>query len=131
MSKVIQGRVATILDPHQIAFNVGSEDGVTEGSIVRLRRSVKVKDPDSDDELGTVNLIKLSLVVNLVEERYCVARVRDRSERQAGNSILFGNQPLMRVDETNIDREANAVPGRDAVKVRVGEYVTIEVAEGD
>ncbi len=130
----IDGAVAEIIDEHQLAINRGSEHGVLVGARVSLYRSVVVTDPDTKEDLGTVRLRKLRLIVNHVQDRLCVARVADRrpSEQETSSAlrVITGTQqPLIRIERTTSSADSNWRPG--VVGVQIGEQARIEVEVGD
>jgi hypothetical protein len=83
------GLVAQIIDEYQIVVNKGSLDGVPLGAAVRLFKSFNVKDPETGEELGVVQVRKLTLRVSEDQERLAVARVSDR-HGQSGSTSSFG-----------------------------------------
>lgn len=59
MAKVIEGKVAKILDDQKLVINVGHAHGVTQGMIFCIFAPVEeVKDPDSGESLGNWEVVK-------------------------------------------------------------------------
>ena len=50
----LKGKVAAILNPRELAINIGANAGVKIDMIFRLLGEAVLKDPDTDVELGTV-----------------------------------------------------------------------------
>lgn len=71
----IQGKVAKILNSREVALNIGGDAGVKSGMIfeIRMPREDVVKDPDTGDVLGVVNLPKTSVKINRVAPKFSVA----------------------------------------------------------
>lgn len=80
MAKVIEGKVAEILDDTSVALNVGSSQGVKAGARVQIYRRVIVRDPDTSEPLGGVEVKTVRMRVVEVREKLCIARVYDRTE---------------------------------------------------
>ena len=72
---LIRGKVARILNSREVAINRGSEDGVREGMYFDILDPVSedIKDPDTQEILGSIPRPKVRVKVTRVEERLCVA----------------------------------------------------------
>ncbi|MFY1703539.1 hypothetical protein ACN28G_17665 [Micromonospora sp. WMMA1923] len=77
----IRAKVATIVSEHQLALNAGSDQGVELNDVVHVIREVDVDDPDSNERLGTVRIVRLRLKVNYIQNKLCVAIVTDQYGR--------------------------------------------------
>ncbi|MFJ8792711.1 FlgT C-terminal domain-containing protein [Streptomyces sp. NPDC102462] len=73
----INAKLAALVDDSRIAINAGSNKGVAEGDEVVLFRTVEVTDPDTGESLGSVDVRKLALEIELVREKMSVAIVTD------------------------------------------------------
>jgi hypothetical protein len=71
----VDGRIAAILDEYRVALNVGSRSGVVEDAPVTVWRRIMVRDPESGEVLGHVDLDALQMKIASVDERISVARV--------------------------------------------------------
>lgn len=60
MEKIIEGKVAKILDEYSIVINVGRNNGVTRDMVfaVFTQSEDEIKDPDSSEVLGKLENIK-------------------------------------------------------------------------
>ncbi len=78
MTKIIEGKVAKILDEYSIVINVGRNDGVTEGMVfvVFTQSSDEIKDPDSGETLGTLENVKDYVSAIHIQDKFatCVAK---------------------------------------------------------
>ncbi len=78
MTKIIEGKVAKILDEYSIVINVGRNDGVTEGMVfvVFTQSSDEIKDPDSGETLGTLENVKDYVSAVHIQDKFttCVAK---------------------------------------------------------
>ena len=78
MTKIIEGKVAKILDEYSIVINIGRNDGVTEGMVfvVFTQSSDEIKDPDSGETLGTLENVKDYVSAIHIQDKFttCVAK---------------------------------------------------------
>ncbi|ODS32383.1 MAG: hypothetical protein SCARUB_02494 [Candidatus Scalindua rubra] len=86
MEKIIEGKVAKILDEYSIVINVGRNNGVTEGMIfvVFVQSDDEIKDPDSGETLGKVENVKDYVYVAHVQDKFstCVAREKKKLSKE-------------------------------------------------
>lgn len=76
MAPRIEGRVAQILTARELVINRGSAEGVAVGQrfAVLNRRGTDIKDPETGEVLGSVELDKVLVKVVRVDEHLAVAR---------------------------------------------------------
>ncbi|PSK66679.1 hypothetical protein B0E53_01319 [Micromonospora sp. MH33] len=115
MSEIV-GKVARIINEHELAINVGGDKGIAVGDKVALYRTIDVKDPDSGEILGSVDVRKLRLEVVIVEPKFCVAAITERQTGSGSNIFLQSLLPLKRISST---------------PVKVGSPSEVHVAVGD
>jgi len=70
----IDGKLAAILGEHEVAFNVGSDNGVEKDDIVTVYRVIEVEDPDSKEVLGSVLTPRMRFRITLVQPRMSVGQ---------------------------------------------------------
>ena len=75
MTSPIRGKVARVLNSREVALNKGSNDGVAVGMIFKILSPTgsAIKDPDTGEVLGSVELTKTRVKVTEVQDRVCVA----------------------------------------------------------
>lgn len=126
----IRGRVARVLSSREVAINRGSDDGVVAGMIFKIlsTKGSEITDPDTDEELGSVELVKIKVKVTDVQERIAVASTyRTHEVNVGGTGIGFGGKMFeppkweTRVETLKID---------DAVREELSERDTF-VYRGD
>ena len=68
MTKPIHGKVARVLNTREIAINVGAEKGVTIGMFFDVMEihDEDIKDPDTDEVLGSIERPKVRVHVTHV-----------------------------------------------------------------
>jgi hypothetical protein len=88
----IEGVVAAILTPRELAINIGSDAGVTKGMrfAVLNRNSLDIKDPISGEALGSVPVPKVVVEVFRVETKLSIARTFKKRTVNVGGSPIFG-----------------------------------------
>jgi hypothetical protein len=89
MADRIEGRVAQILTARELVINRGTTEGVEVGMrfAVLNRRGTDIKDPDTGDILGSIELEKVLVKVVRVDEHLAVARTF-RTFRVPGTGVL-------------------------------------------
>lgn len=127
----IEGKVAGILTKRELVINRGVADGVEIGMRFAIlnRQGIDVKDPDTDEVLGSVEMVKTIVkVVRLDGEHLCTARTfrtiaGTRSVASALASSTFANivgvpdrTETLQIDQNSTLREELA-PEESFVKV--------------
>jgi hypothetical protein len=86
----IQGKVARLLSARELALNVGAEQGVTDGMkfAVLNPRGEDITDPDTGQNLGSVEVRKVVVEVIRTEPRVCVARTFKTRTTKVGGGLL-------------------------------------------
>ena len=75
MSAPIEGKVTNIISEITVAINRGSNHGVEEGMKFSVGgREIKVNDPDTGEELGSVRYVKARVKVTEVYEKFSLAQ---------------------------------------------------------
>lgn len=72
----IEARVAQVMTARDLVLNKGSEDGVTVGMRFAIlnRKGADIRDPDTDEILGSVELPKTFVKVVSTKPRLSIAR---------------------------------------------------------
>lgn len=69
----IYGKVLRIFDERSLLVNIGSREGLKRGdSVVVIERGGEVKDPESGESLGDLELVKARLTAVDVQEKMSV-----------------------------------------------------------
>ena len=90
----IRGKVARVLNAREVALNRGSEDGVEVGMVFKIlsAKGSDIKDPDTGESIGSVDIEKTSVKVTTVQERVSVASTfRTRKVNVGGGLGLINN----------------------------------------
>ena len=89
----IRGKVARVLSSRGIAINRGFQHGVKIGMIFNVlsTKGSEITDPDTGESLGSVDLVKTSVKVTIVQERISVASTyRTRRINVGGMGVNIG-----------------------------------------
>ena len=71
--KPIRGKVAAVLDEERLVLNVGADHGVAQNMVFNIIETRVIRDPDTGDELGKVDVTKFQVQVGNAEERMSIA----------------------------------------------------------
>ena len=74
MSDIV-GKVILVLSPSELVINIGSREGVSPSSIfVVYALGAEVRDPDSDEPLGQLEIVKGRAEAKHVQEKMSTIR---------------------------------------------------------
>ena len=71
--KPIRGKVAAVLDEERLVLNVGADHGVARNMVFKIIETRVIRDPDTGDELGKVDVTKARTMVGKIEKRMSIA----------------------------------------------------------
>ena len=99
MTEPMRGKVAWLLNSRELVINIGSEHGVTVGMYfdVLSPQSGEIRDPDTDEVLGSIERTKVRMEVTEVQRKLAVASTYRSKRVNVGGSFGFGpiSQSLM------------------------------------
>ena len=140
-TKPIRGKIARILNAREVAINVGEEQGVERGMLFDILslKGLGITDPDTGEELGSVELAKARVKIARVYSKISVARTfRTTRVNVGGSGYLIGGlfQPpkwetqyeTLRIDEA-IEPAAEDLDEKDSY-VATGDVV-VQVLDED
>ena len=93
----IRGKVARVLNAREVALNKGSDDGVKVGMVFKILSSKgsDIKDPDTGESIGSVDIEKTSVKVTAVQYRVSVAETfRTRKVNVGGGGLGLVSNPF-------------------------------------
>ncbi len=109
---MIHTKVAKIIDPTTIVLPVGAADGVKEGmEFVIYDLSETIRDPDTGEDLGRLELVKGRVFAENVQEKLTVARTRAR--QQGGQIRVMSLEDYLRT----VYAAALSGPTREELKI--------------
>jgi len=125
MTEPSKGKVAKIVDNYTIVINLGKNNGVKMNmKFVIYDEGEMIKDPETNEELGKLELVKGRVEVTNVQEKMCVAETYETEEERIYNPLesiseylypksIHVKKPLP------IERDVESEP----LKVHVGDLV--------
>lgn len=76
---MIQTKVARVVSPTELVLAAGADDGVEEGmEFVVYSLSDAIRDPDTGEDLGQIEIVKARVVAAHVQDRMTVVRTKSR-----------------------------------------------------
>lgn len=128
---MIKGKIASLINSRTVAINVGSDEGVELGMYFNIlsNKKSKITDPDTNEELGEVEVVKSSVRVVEVMPKYCLAETYNYATVNEGGSVssiskLLQPPKLVKVYETlNIDKGELIKTSDKSTKVKIGDSV--------
>jgi hypothetical protein len=94
MSEPIRAKVARILNSREIAITAGSANGVVTGMYFDVMdpKGEDIRDPDTDEILGSIERPKVRVQVTKVQDRLSVASTYRKTKENIGGKISdFGS----------------------------------------
>lgn len=141
MNQRVEGSVAQILNTRELVINRGSNDGVEVGMrfAVLNRKGVEIRDPETGESLGSVEVEKVVVKIVRVEARVSVGRTF-KQFRTGGLGIpdLLGPRrtvvETLKTTETTYKEELDEADsfikiGDPVVEVRGDEFLPEEKTE--
>jgi len=78
-AKLITGKVAAIIDKYSVVLNIGRIDNVTKGmEFIIYENGGEIKDPDTKESLGTLDIVKATVMIEDIQEKISTAKTCDR-----------------------------------------------------
>lgn len=71
---LIRGKVAKILNSRELVINRGSDNGVISGMKFKILGNEVVRDPDTDEELGSIEREVLKVKIVDVKPKFAIAQ---------------------------------------------------------
>lgn len=90
MADMIRGKVARVLNSREVAINIGRNHGVVLGMFFDIMDRVyeDIKDPDTNELLGSIGRPKVRVKITRVEEKLSLASTYRKWEVNVGGSGL-------------------------------------------
>lgn len=135
----IRGRIIRIIDNRTAIINLGRAHGIDHNSVFSVLSDVEiVVDPQTDEKLGELVVVKSKLKAATIEERFTVATTRWTVMAHVSDMSSFdGTEDLADFVEQVVDQgEMQITPddvkpwrARKEEPVRVGDEVEVNVRE--
>jgi hypothetical protein len=129
----IEGKVARIINERELAINRGSGAGVVKGMKFKVMEPrVTIIDPETYEELGTLEREKIRVAVSEVFPKYSIARTFETYVTDDPNVSGFLSLTMRRVTRVRTLRTEEGVtqsPGTQVASVNVGDLVVEAIGE--
>ena len=131
----IRGKVAAILSKRELVLNIGAGDNVTVGKrfVILNRHGINVRDPDTGEVLGTVEVPKTVVkVVRVDGEHLSVARTFRKIEGtglMSVSAVMAGTRTRVETLDIESGSSLKAELSQNESYIKVGD-VAVET-EGD
>lgn len=133
MTEVIRGKVARVLNSRELVINRGRVNGVKNGMRFAILESSGgvIEDPDTGEELGTVQRPKIQVEVSQVGERASIARTyRSRTVNVGGSGYTMGGDIARLFSPPRYEQRPETLKASDAEWEPLSEWQSI-VKVGD
>lgn len=98
----LYGKVITIFSETSLLVNLGKKDGLKKGDrLVVIEKGEEMKDPESGESLGELELVKAELVAADVQEQMSMLR----TESRGADTMSVPLSTLMVRDSIKTDRD--------------------------
>ena len=115
-------KVVKIIDDTTLIINAGSNNNVEIGDIMEIHgKSETIFDPDTNEDLGKMDIIKDSLKVTKVYEKMCVC---ESSYISSYVSTILSTS-LFSSSQRKLDVEPTDISGTGDKTIRVGDEVVL------
>ena len=131
MVKPIRGKVARVLNKHEIAINVGTAHGVAVGMYFDVidANELDIKDPDTGEVLGSIERGKIRVKITYVQEKLSVAAAHPYlSPAQIASSGYRSSRPLGPFAASLMSPETKGSSKKEFSYAKVGDAV-VQVIE--
>lgn len=119
-NKPIAGKVAGVLNERELTINIGAERGVYEGMKFKVLASspIEVKDPETEEILGTVDREKVQVRAVEIFKNYSICRTFHKTIIEASginmgaimSSAFLGYRPRREIPETLKAKDSTLPP---------------------
>lgn len=111
-------KVIKIIDDTTLIINAGSKNNIEVGDIIEIHgKSESIYDPETNEDLGKIDIIKDSLKITKVYEKMCVCETSYVSNYF---SALLSN-PLFASTRRKLDVEPTEISGKEDKTIRIGD----------
>lgn len=117
----MEAKVIKIISDKQIVLNAGTDKGVNEGDIFQIIDKVgdQVFDPDSGELLGSLDLPKAILRVELVYPRMCIC-TNNENKSILGPAIEF-NMTVTKPLNVNLNQVSGGFNNSKTSPIQIGD----------
>ena len=120
--RVIEGKIAKILNTRELVINRGTDDGVKDGMRFEVIDDFdEILDPDTQEPLGAIKRVKIRVKVSYVQPRFSIARTYETYET-SNFAAVFASMTSPRT----VTRVKTIASGSETTPIEEGEsYIDI------
>jgi hypothetical protein len=134
MATPITGKVARILNERDIALNIGSDKGVSIGMFFDVLDTAgeEIRDPETNELLGSVDRVKVRVKVTRVQEKLSVASTFEKIRVNTGgegvgistfSSLLMPPKYVVKYKTLRLDEATRGEISESQSYVKIGDPV--------
>jgi hypothetical protein len=134
MATPITGKVARILNDRDIALNIGSDQGVSLGMFFDVLDTAgeEIRDPETNELLGSVDRVKVRVKVTRVQEKLSVASTFEKIKVNIGgegagistfSSLLMPPKYAVKYKTLRLDETTRGEISESQSYVKIGDPV--------
>ncbi|MCP0886972.1 hypothetical protein LB941_06445 [Ligilactobacillus sp. WILCCON 0076] len=117
-------KVATIIDRYSVAINIAKDEieslGVGKGDVAKIvQKKVEIKDPETQNILGTYTIYKESLEISDIQDNFIIATNYGYKD---GNPLTFALTNSKKKIALNVDKLSPIDTEKDR-QIKVGDIV--------
>ena len=134
MVKPIHGKVARVLNKHEIAINVGTAHGVAVGMYFDVidAHELDIRDPDTSKVLGSIERGKIRVKITYVQEKLSVAAAPPYlSPAQMASSGYRSSRPLGPFAASLMSPETKGSSEKEYSYANIGDAVVQVIEESE
>lgn len=123
-------KVVKIVSDREIVANGGKNKRIEKGDIARITvKGTPIIDPATKEELGTLDIIKAELEVDIVYEKMCVCKTKSYTYSPLTSSMMN----LFKTSSEVLDIDPNDITEltSEEKKVKIGDEVLIVKPDTD
>ncbi|MHB7978947.1 hypothetical protein CF067_00815 [Clostridium sporogenes] len=118
-------KIIKIIDEYNVVVNAGSIDGIKENDILEIFiKGEPIKDPDTKEELGTLDTIKAKLIVNQNFPKFCICG--NKKAVSLPTALLGVSACLASKEPQKLNVDSTEISGgleKDDLKIKIGDLV--------
>lgn len=125
-------KVAKIIDNHTLVITAGKNQGIKNGQVFQIvgKAGVPVFDPDTNENIGTLDEIKGEVIAKTIYPNMTVAKTKSHSLlTQSTVSVFASGLNTMQYDKLNVDPDqiTGGFDSEDTSPIQIGD---LAIADG-
>lgn len=129
----LKGKIAQILNDRELVINRGTKDGIEMGMKFKIVENLTILDPDTDEELGSIERENIRVKVIDVQPAFAIAHTYQTYRTTGTLNLLsrsLGQMTASSVTKVRTIRSSEDDSRVDAKLVRIGDKV-VQVDENE